>query len=65
MTCLIVHKLQIFFVTGGLWGDLILELTELYDPNFGSWVFAEATLPTPSYGLRAANINNRILIFGD
>ena len=52
-------------MTGGLRDDLILDSTELYDPNLGSWVVAEARLPTPGYGLRAANINDRILIFGD
>ena len=40
-----------------------LDSTETYDPSLGSWR-AGAALPSPMEGPRAANIDNRVLIFG-
>ena len=50
-------------VTGGFAGSLFLDSTEVFDPSLGSWVIT-AKLPQPLEGLRATNINNRVLIFG-
>ena len=56
--------LQIYLVTGGLDGPTYLDSTELYDPSLGSWIVAGARLPSPRSGLRAANIDDRILVCG-
>ena len=50
-------------VTGGFAGSYFLDSTEVFDPSLGSWA-SKANLPQPLEGLRAANINNRVLIFG-
>ena len=42
-----------------------LDSTELYDPSVGSWVVAGAKLPRPMFGLRAINIDDRVLMFGN
>ena len=52
-----------FLVTGG--GGSRLDSTETYDPMMGSWAASGAKLPRPMSGLRAANINDRVLIFGN
>ena len=52
-----------FLVTGG--DDEYGHTTETYDPMMGSWAASGAKLPRPMYGLRAANINDRLLIFGN
>ena len=36
----------------------------MYDPSVGSWVVTAAKLPKPRNGLRALNIDDRVLIFG-
>ena len=41
-----------------------LDSVEYLHPEDGSWQTAAATLPTPADGLRATNIDDRILIFG-
>ena len=41
-----------------------LDSTELYDPQVGSWKLVEAKLPMGIIGLRAANIDDRLLFFG-
>ena len=54
-------------VTGG-WSQSEfdrLDTTETYDSNASSWVSSGAKLPRPMGGLRAANIDDRVLIFGD
>ena len=61
--------IQAFLVTGGKGRDgsdgyLDLDTTEVYDPSVGTWVEAGAKLPRPMYGLRATNIDDRVLIFG-
>ena len=38
---------------------------EVYDPSVGLWTVASAKLPRPMDGLRAINIDDRILIFGN
>ena len=53
-----------FLVTGGWDGAEILDSTELYDPSIGSWANG-AKLPQPVSGLKAININDRVLIFGN
>ena len=50
-------------MTGG-YGSDYLDSTELYDSVSGTWTTAGAKLPSPSYELRATNINNKVLIFG-
>ena len=52
-----------YLVTGG-WAFDFLDSTELYDPSLGSWTVAGARLPSPREGLRAANIDDLILLFG-
>ena len=43
----------------------IIDNTEVYDSDIGSWAISGAKLPQPMRGLRAANINDRVFIFGD
>ena len=54
-----------FLVSGGYDGNdgSYLDSTEIFDPSLGSWR-AGAALPSPVYGLRATNIDNRVLLFG-
>ena len=52
-------------VAGGFeWLGSRLDSTELYDSVAGTWTTAGAKLPSPLNGLRATNINNKVLIFG-
>ena len=53
---------KMFLVTGGDYG---VTTTEFFDPSVGSWVISGAILPRPLYEARAANINGRLLIFGN
>ena len=53
-----------YLVTGGLIDvSIFLDSTEILDPSVGSWTYG-ASLPNPRQGLRAANIDDQILIFG-
>ena len=52
-----------FLVTGGYGSDYI-DSTELYDSVFGTWTTAAAKLPSPSFALRATDINDKVLIIG-
>ena len=52
-----------YLVSGGTDG-YTLDSTELYDPSLGRWAVAGSRLPGARYGLRAANIDDRILLFG-
>ena len=56
-----------FLVTGGCGSNEMwnYDTTETFDPSVGSWVLTEAKLPRPVYEPRAANINGRVLIFGN
>ena len=57
--------IQVFLVTGGSTDWLgTLDSTEVYDPSVGSWMMTRAKLPAPMQGLRATNIDGRILLFG-
>ena len=51
-------------MTGGLDSDY-LDNTELFDSSLGIWAISGAKLPQPMFKLRAANIDNRVLIFGN
>ena len=51
-------------VSGGWTGDVRLDSTEIFDPSVGSWR-AGAALPIPMDGMRATNIDNRVLLFGN
>ena len=51
-------------VTGGFSGSEYLDSTETLDSDASSWVTSTAKLPQPMDGLRAANIDDRVLIFG-
>ena len=53
-----------FLVSGGYDGSKNLDSTEIFDPSIGSWK-AGAALPSPVHGLRATNIDNRVLLFGN
>ena len=53
-------------VTGGYQSDGgYIDTTEVYDSDLGSWVISGAKLPQPMSGLRATNIDGRVLIFGN
>ena len=52
-------------VTGGYSDGSSLDSTEFYDPTNGHWRMSEAKLPSArGGGLRAATVDNRVLIFG-
>ena len=53
-----------YLVTGGYNDPDKIDSTEIYNPSLSTWTVAGARLPSPRTGLRAANIDNRILIFG-
>ena len=54
-----------FLVSGGYdESDNFLDSTEIFDPSLGSWR-AGAALPSPVYDLRATNLDNRVLLFGN
>ena len=48
---------------GGFTGSIVLDSTETFDSGGGGWATG-AKLPRPMYGLSAANIDDRVLIFG-
>ena len=52
-----------FLVSGGYYSN-DLDSTEIFDPSLRSWR-AGAALPSPRSGLRATNIDNRVLLFGN
>ena len=51
-------------VSGGYDGSVKIDSTEIFDPSLGSWR-AGAALPSPRSGMRATNIDNRVLLFGN
>ncbi len=53
-----------FLVSGGYDGPNLLDSTEIFDPSLRSWR-AKAALPSPREGLKATNIDNRVLLFGN
>ena len=57
--------LQMFLVSGGHgYGSVRLDSTEVLDPSLGTWR-AGAALPSSRDFLRATNIDNRVLFFGN
>ena len=55
-----------FLVTGGKDGsNSNVDTTETFNPMVGRWAASGAKLPRPIDGLRAVNINDRVLIFGN
>ena len=52
-----------FLVSGGYTGMDYLTTTEIFDPSLGSWRDG-ALLPFAITGLRAVNIDNRVLLTG-
>ena len=55
--------LQMFLVSGG-YEPYALDSTEIFDSSLGSWI-AGTALPSRRNGLRATNIDNRVLLFGN
>ena len=51
-------------MTGGF-GSEYLDSLETLDSEASSWVTSGAKLPQPLYSAAAANIDNRVLIFGN
>ena len=53
-------------VTGGeLSYGVYIDNTEVYDSDLGIWAISGAKLPRPMYGLKATNIDGRVMIFGN
>ena len=52
-------------VIGGFDGSEYLDTTETLDADASSWVTSKAKLPRPMSTLRAANIDDRVLLFGN
>ena len=52
-------------VTGGFTGSDFLDTTEIFASDEGTWATAGARLPRPMNELRAATIDDHILIFGN
>ena len=54
---------QVYLVTGGLHQD-DLDSTELLTEGASSWVFS-GVLPSARYALRAATLDNRLIVTGE
>ena len=54
---------QTYLVSGGYTGSASLSSTELLVETASAWVLT-GELPSPRYGLRGANIDNRIFMTG-
>merc|ERR1711974_118809 len=52
-----------FLVTGGSYNDAGLSSTELLVENSAKWIYS-GELPTPRWGLRGANIDQRVIMTG-
>ena len=52
-------------VTGGYTESGYTDTTETFTSGEGAWSLAGAKLPQPMRGLRAATIDDRVLIFGN
>ena len=55
---------QTFLVSGGYDGSDSLSSTELLVETASAWVYS-GSLPSPRYGLRGANIDNKIFMTGN
>ena len=53
-----------FLVTGGSYNGAVLSSTELLVENSAKWIYS-GELPTPRYGLRGANIDQRVIMTGN
>ena len=42
----------------------IIDNTEVFDSDLGSWAISGAKLPQSMNGVKATNIDGRVLIFG-
>ena len=52
--------------TGNQQSNIIdFDTSEVYDSDLGRWATSGAKLPQPTSGLRATNIDGRVLIFGN
>ena len=51
--------------TGGQSNVVDFDTSEVYDSDLGRWATSGAKLPHPTSGLRATNIDGRVLIFGN
>ena len=54
---------QTFLVTGGSNGTVPLSSTELLVESSAKWIYS-GELPTPRYGLRGANIDQKVIMTG-
>ena len=63
----LITYFQMLFISGGYDFDSgsQLDSTEVFDPFLGSWATSRAKLPQPMSGVRAANINDHVLVFGN
>ena len=52
-----------YLVSGGYTGSYSLSSTELLMESASAWVLT-GELPSPRYGLRGANIDNKIIMTG-
>ena len=51
---------------GGSESNVIdFDTSEVFDSDLGRWAISGAKLPHPTSGLRATNIDGRVLIFGN
>ena len=64
MTNVVNCLFKILLVIGGYGIDDVLNSTEIYDPDLGSWRVGAALLPSPMADLIATSIDNRVLVFG-
>ena len=55
---------QTLLVTGGCTDSDWLSSTELLGKNSAKWIYS-GELPTPRYGLRGANIDQRVIMTGN
>merc|ERR1712037_45664 len=55
---------RVFMVMGGWTGSDNTDTTETFASNEDMWTTSGGRLPRPMSGLRAATVNDRILIFG-
>ena len=53
---------QVYLVTGG-WGHGYLTSTEILVEGSAAWIYSGA-LPYPKVGLRAATLNNKLIVTG-
>ena len=56
--------MQMFLVSGGYDGSVKIDSTEVFDPSLGTWRHG-AALPSERIFVRATNIDNRVLLFGN